>query len=110
MSHRTIELGRRETTLRLRCAAQRAELGGQVDRIESRLQMVDRVVTSARGFLLRPAVIAGTAILLVLIGRDRTFRVLGRGLLIVATARRLSHLLKPSAWSSANWSRRGPSA
>lgn len=110
MSHRSTELGKREAALRLRCAAERAELGGQVDRIERRLQTVDRVVTSVRGFLLRPAVIAGTALLLVLVGRERTFRVLGRGLLIVTTARRLSRLLKRGAWTSANPSRRAPSA
>jgi hypothetical protein len=94
MSQRTIDLGRREMELRLRCAAQRAELGREVDRIESRLHTVDQVVMGARGFLLRPVVIAGTAILLVLVGRGRAFRVLGRGLLIVATARRLARFVK----------------
>ena len=94
MSTRTVDLTRRDAALRLRCAVQRSEMARQVNDIEARLQSVDRVVTTARGFLLRPAVIAGGAVLLMLLGRARTFRVLGRGLLLLATARRLARLIR----------------
>jgi hypothetical protein len=51
-------------------------------------------VRATRGFLLRPSVIAGGVVLLVLLGRVRTFRVLGRGLLLLATARRFARVMQ----------------
>jgi hypothetical protein len=93
MSARTIELAQREAVLRLRCAIQRGELAGQVAGIEGRLRSVDRAVVIARSLLLRPAGIAGAAVLLLLLGRARTLRIVGRGLLLLATARRIARLL-----------------
>jgi hypothetical protein len=94
MSVRTVELARREAALRLRCAVQRNEMARQVDGIEARLRAVDRVVMTARRLLLRPTVIAGGAVLLILLGRTRTFRVLGRGLVLLSAARRLVHVMR----------------
>ncbi|HEY4645979.1 MAG TPA: YqjK family protein [Steroidobacteraceae bacterium] len=94
MSIRTVDLASREAALRLRCAVQRSEMARQVSGIEARLQSVDRVAMTARGFLLRPTVIAGGAVLLILLGRTRTFRVLGRGLVLLSAARRLARIMR----------------
>jgi hypothetical protein len=94
MSIRTVELARREAALRLRCAAQRSAMARQVDGVEARLQSVDRAVMTARRLLLRPTVIAGSVVLLILLGRTRTFRVLGRGLVLLSATRRLVHLMR----------------
>jgi hypothetical protein len=94
MSIRTVELARREAALRLRCAVQRSEMARQVGGIEARLQSVDRVAMTARRLLLRPTVIAGGVVLLILLGRTRTFRVLGRGLVLLSAARRLVHVMR----------------
>lgn len=93
MNTRAVELARRQRALRLQCAVQRREIARQVDGIEARLHSIDRVMRVARGFLLHPAVIAGGVVLLVLLGRVRTFGVLGRGLLILATARRFARVM-----------------
>jgi hypothetical protein len=94
MNTRAVELARRQAALRLHCAVQRREIGRQLDGIEARFHSIDRVVRATRGFLLRPSVIAGGVVLLVLLGRVRTFRVLGRGLLLLATARRFARVMQ----------------
>ena len=65
--------------------------------VESRLQSVDRIVTMARGVVLHPAVIAVGVVALVLIGRARgagALRLISRGLLLVAAARRVLRVAK----------------
>ena len=94
MSIRAVELARREAALRLRCAVQRSEMARQVSGIEARLQSVDRVVMTARRLLLHPTVVAGGVVLLILLGRARTFRVLGRGLVLFSAARRLARVMR----------------
>ncbi len=97
MSERARALAERNATLRLRCAVQRRAVADGVQAVESRLQSVDRIVTLARGVVLHPAVIAVGVVALVLIGRARgagALRLISRGLLLVAAARRVLRLAK----------------
>jgi hypothetical protein len=93
MNTRAIELARRQAALRWQCAVQRREIARQVGGIEAKFHSIDGVVRATRRFLLRPAVLSGGVVLLVLLGRVRTLRVLGRGLLLLATARRFARVL-----------------
>ncbi len=97
MSDRGRELAERNATLRLRCAFQRRVVAGEVRAVETRLQSVDRIVTLARSTVLHPVAIAAGVIALVLIGRARgagTLRLISRGLLLLAAARRVMLLAK----------------
>jgi hypothetical protein len=94
MSHRTVELAQREATLRLHCALQRGDLGRQVDGIQARLQSVDRVVATARRIVVRPAVIVGVVLVLLVLGRARSFRVLRRGLTVLGAVRGVARLTR----------------
>ncbi len=80
--------------LQLRCAVQRRELAQEFKSIEVRLQSVDRGVAFARGALLHPAGLVGGLIGLVVIWRTKGFRLLGRGLLLAAAARRVLRIAR----------------
>jgi hypothetical protein len=97
MSDRARELAERNATLRLRCAVQRRTVASEVSAIETRLQAVDRAVILVRDTVLHPAVLAIGGIALILIGRARgagALRLISRGLLLAAAARRLLRLVK----------------
>jgi hypothetical protein len=97
VSDRARALAERNATLRLRCAVQRRAVADGVQAVESRLQSVDRIVTMARGVVLHPAVIAVGVVGLALIGRARgagALRLISRGMLLVAAARRVLRLAK----------------
>jgi hypothetical protein len=97
MSDRARELAERNATLRLRCAVQRRAVASEVRAVETRLESVDRAVVLVRGTLLHPVAVATGVAALILIGRMRgagTLRVISRGLLLVAAARRLMRLVK----------------
>ena len=89
MSDRVQELAQRRAALRLRCAAQRRAVAREMHGIEARLGSVDRVAAVVRGTIFHPAVVAVAATVLFALGRTRTFRLAGRGLLIAAGVRRL---------------------
>ena len=83
--------------LRLRAAVQRRAVADEVRGVETRLQSVDRVATLVRGTLLHPAALTAGVLALVIIGRARgagTLRLISRGLLLAAAARRLLRLVK----------------
>jgi hypothetical protein len=92
MSERVRELADRERALRLHCAAQRNAIAREVTGLETRLATVDRVAVATRRVLTHPAAIGGGLLVLILLGRARTFRLLGQGLLLANAARRLLRL------------------
>jgi hypothetical protein len=95
MSTRAQELAHRRESLRLRAAAQRAELAFDVSGLEQRLSRVDQ----AMGVLQRiarnkPLIIGlGTAIV-ALLGPRRLLRWGSRGVIAASTARRLFKALR----------------
>lgn len=94
MSERVHELAERQAELQLRCAVQRRAIAHEVQSIETRFDAVDRVVGTARGWLLNPAVIAAGTIALLMLGRVGGLRLLGRTVLLAAAARRLLQAVK----------------
>ncbi|MGE0652592.1 MAG: YqjK family protein [Alphaproteobacteria bacterium] len=94
MSGRLTELAERQARLRLKSAVQRQQLGALVDSIDSRIRTVDRGLASARGFLQKPAVLAGGATFALLIGPRRVLRLAGQAVLVFAAARRLLRLVR----------------
>jgi hypothetical protein len=94
---RARELADKRATLQLRCAVQRRAIAGEVSALETRLQSIDRIVRLARGTLLHPAAVAAGVIALIVIGRARgagAMRLVSRGLLLIAAARRVMRLVK----------------
>ena len=94
MSGRVNELAERELRLQARCAAQRAAIGQDIGEIEARFQSIDRVAGLARSALLHPAVIAGSVVALLAIGRGRGMRLVGRLYLLSQAARRLVQVVR----------------
>src|SRR5262245_40205355 len=89
---RVAELAERERALRLHCAAQRNAIAREVASVETRLATVDRVAAITRRIVTHPAVVVGGLLLMVSLGRARSFQLLGRGLLLANAARRLLRL------------------
>jgi hypothetical protein len=89
MSNRVRELADREAKLLLRSAAQRRAFAHEVQDIEARLRTVDRVAAVTRSTLLHPVVIVGGLVGLLVLGRTRAFHLIGRGLVMFSTGRRL---------------------
>jgi hypothetical protein len=89
MSQRVRELVERQDRLQQRCAAQRREIAREVASIEARFAGVDRVAGLASKVLLHPLVITGGVVGLLLIGRQRGMRLVGRLFLLTTAARRL---------------------
>jgi hypothetical protein len=92
MSSRVQELAERESSLQLRCAAQRRALGEEVDLIQSRLEPVDHAFAVGRRVLLNPITIAVGVVGLVWLGRARSFRMISNALLLAGAVRRLLRL------------------
>ena len=93
MSDRVRELAERQASLEWRCAEQRATVAREVAAIEERFRSTDRVAGLAR-VLLRPPVLVAAAATLLVAGRVRALRILGRALLFAAAARRLLRAAK----------------
>jgi hypothetical protein len=97
MSDRAGELAERNAALRLRCAVQRRAVASEVRAVETRLQSVDRAVLLVRGTVLHPVALAAGIGALIVIGRARgagVLRLISRGLLLVAAARRVLRVVK----------------
>ena len=92
MSDRVRQLAERRTALRLRCAAQRNAIASEVGAVLSRLESVDRFVAAGRRALRQPVVIGAAVLVLILLGRARSFRLLGHGLLLMSAVRKLMRL------------------
>jgi hypothetical protein len=88
VSDRVRELAERQASLQRRCAQQRATCAREVAAIEQSFRSTDRMAGLVRTVLRPPVLIAAAATLLVA-GRIRGLRVLGRVLLFAVTARRL---------------------
>jgi len=76
---------------------QRRAVADEVRGVETRLQSVDRVVTLARSTVLHPVAVTAGVLALIVIGRARgagALRLISRGLLLAAAARRLLRLVK----------------
>lgn len=96
MNKRLSELQERRALLEQKSALQRRQLGIAVDEIDSRIRRVEGGFGSARKFLQRPAVLAGSAALGLLVGPRRALRLAGQAALVVAAARRLLRFVRPS--------------
>jgi hypothetical protein len=93
MNDRVRDLAERQTTLQRRCAEQRAGFSREVSAIEARFRSTDRAAALVRS-LLSPAVVVAAVATLLVAGRVRGLRVIGRALLFAAAARRLLHAAK----------------
>jgi hypothetical protein len=89
MSDRVRELAERQAELQLRCEMQRAVVANEFAALERRFDSVDRAVGAARRVLLHPATIVAGVVALLTIGRVGGFRLLGRAVVLGASARRL---------------------
>jgi hypothetical protein len=94
MSARVRELTEKQEVLQRRCAAQRASVAREVAGIEARFAGLDRAAGFAQSALLHPAVIGAGMLALLMLGRARGVRLLGRALLLSMAARRLIGTLK----------------
>jgi hypothetical protein len=94
MSDRVRQLAERQAELQARCAAQRALIAGEVAAIETRFARVDRVAGVVRSVLLHPAVVAGGIVALLLVGRSRGLRLVGRLYLLSTAVRRLMQTVR----------------
>ena len=93
MNDRVRELAERQASLQQRCAEQRAGFAREVAAIEARFRSADRVAELARK-LLNPAVVVAAVATLLVAGRVKGLRVIGRALLFAAAARRLLQAAK----------------
>lgn len=89
MSGRAQHLAHRRESLRLRAAAQRAELAYDIGIIQQRLGRIDQVVNTVRRIGRKPFLIGAAAAVLALVGPGRLMRWGTRGFLAVNTARTL---------------------
>jgi hypothetical protein len=87
------ELALRQASLELRCAEQRASFAREVAAIEERFRSTDRVAGLVRS-VMSPAVVVAAVATLLVAGRVRGLRILGRALLFAVTARRLLRAAK----------------
>ncbi len=84
----------RRAELQDRCEAQRAALAGHVADIEQRLHGTDAVLGSLRSVMTKPTVLAGGVALLLTLGRSGWWSKLSRGVVLLATVRRVYQTLK----------------
>lgn len=88
MNDRVRELAERQASLERRCEEQRASFAREVAAIEDRFRSTDRVAGLVRS-VLSPAVVVAAVATLLVAGRVRGLRILGRAVLFAVTARRL---------------------
>jgi hypothetical protein len=93
MNDRVRELAERQAVLQRRCAEQRAGFSREVAAIEVRFRSADRAAGVVRA-LLSPAVFVAAVATLLVAGRVRGLRVIGRALLFATAARRLLRAAK----------------
>lgn len=84
----------RRAELQVRCESQREILARHVGDIERRLQGTDSVLGSIRNVMTKPTVLAGGLALLLTIGRSGWWSKLSRGVVLLATARRVYQTFK----------------
>ncbi len=89
MSDHLSELQQRRAMLEIKSASQRQQLGAAVGSIEARLSGIEQGVGKARKLLQRPAVLAGGAVLGLLIGPRRLLRLAAQGTLAFAAVKKL---------------------
>ena len=89
MSDRAQHLAHRRESLRLRAAAQRAELAYDVGVIHQRLGRVDHVLNTIRRIGTKPLLIGAAAMLVAFVGPRRLLRLGTRGFFAASTAARL---------------------
>ena len=84
----------RRMELQQQCAAQRDQLSVCVGEIQARVQRTDKLVGVATHLLNRPAVWVSGAAMLLALGHAGWWSRLTRGVMLLASARRLYSLLK----------------
>jgi hypothetical protein len=94
VSDRVKELLERERNLQARCAAQRAYIAEEVAAVEARFSRVDRMAGLAQSALLHPAMIVGGIVALLMIGKLRGMRLIGRLYVLTTAGRRLMHVVR----------------
>jgi YqjK-like protein len=85
---RDTELARRRELLRERCAFEREQLAHEAESVEANLGRIDRGVKIVRA-LTKPAVVTAGVAALTMFGPGRAFKLLGRGLMLWSTARKI---------------------
>lgn len=93
MNVRARHLAEKRRDLQQRCEQQRHQVAQLTTSIETRLALVDRLVSATSGIVNRPLLVLGGIAGLVLIGRWRLLRWLSHGALVIATARKVQQLL-----------------
>jgi hypothetical protein len=91
-SERFNQLAAKHSSLRLRAAVQRRELGATMNEIEHQLSGVDRGLERAARVLRNPAVIVGGVALVAMVGPKRLMRWVTKGALLYSTAKRFIRL------------------
>lgn len=91
-SERFNQLAAKHSSLRLRSAVQRQQLGETMNEIEHQLSGVDRGIARTTRVLKNPAVIVGGIAIVAMVGPKRLVRLLTRGAVIYSTAKRLMRL------------------
>lgn len=83
-----IDRARRRELLQQRCAFEREQLAHEAESVEAELGRIDRGVRLARA-LTRPAVVTAGVAALTMLGPGRALKLVGRGLMLWSTAKRL---------------------
>lgn len=89
MKDHLLELAERRAALQAKAALQRLQLQGHFDVIGSRTRSIDQGVSSVRRLLWSPVLVACAAALLVVTGPRRLFRMAGKAMFVLTSARRL---------------------
>jgi hypothetical protein len=93
MSYRN-QVKARRAELQQQCAAEREQLTACVGEIEARLQRTDKLIGQATQVLNRPAVWVSGAAMLLALGHAGWWSRITRGLMLLASAKRLYSILK----------------
>ena len=93
MNLRARQLAEKRRDLQQCCELQRHQVAQLTTSIETRLALVDRLVSATSGIVNRPLLVLGGIAGLVLIGRWRLLRWVSHGAMVIATAHKVRQLL-----------------
>lgn len=94
MSQRALELAARRNALRTHCDVQRSYLAETAQHIQSRLAGIDRGIAMIQQYAHKPLLLGLGIGLIALLGPRRLVRWAGRSAFLVASGKRLLHLIR----------------
>ena len=94
MSSRLQDLARRRANLQSKCDFERQRLLQDISSLEQPLLGVDRGIQAVQRFAKRPLAIAGGVALMIGLGPRRIIRLMSRGMVLTAAAKRLIGLVR----------------